>query len=310
MRAMFRATEIFACILFGVAAHAQDVMTITEYFDKTGTDLETIEIRSETVGPGLHVLFGEGGNVAVSIGDQGVLVVDDQYPAMVPKIRAAVRKLGGDEVDFVVNTHWHIDHASGNPIFAEGGSWIVSQINSRRMMTDRRVLNLVSDFVEQPASAPAGLPVITYEDRMQFHFNGEQIDLLHFGSAHTTGDTAVVFRGHNVVHMGDLYFSGSYPFIDADNGGGLDGVIRFCEAVQKEIGEDTIVIPGHGPVAEYSDLKDYVSMLRTIRERIATLISDGATLDEVIAAKPTAEWDAEKGNPIQLLDRAYASLTR
>jgi len=310
MRAMLRATEIFVCMLAGVTADAQDVMTISEYFEKTGTDLETVEIKTEMVGPGLHVLFGEGGNVVASIGDQGVLVVDDQYPAMVPKIRAAVRQLGGDEVDFVVNTHWHIDHASGNPIFVEGGSWIVSQINSRRMMSDRRVINLVADFVEQPASVPEGLAVITYEDRMQFHFNGERIDLLHFGSAHTTGDTVVVFRGHNVVHMGDLYFSRSYPFIDADNGGGLDGVILFCEAILKEIGEDSVVIPGHGPVATYADLEDYVSMLKIIRERIAGLIADGATLEDVIAARPTAEWDAVKGDPIQLLDRAYASLTR
>ena len=145
---------------------------------------------------------------------------------------------------------------------------------------------------------------------MQFHFNGEQIDLLHFGPAHTTGDAAVVFRGQNAVHMGDVFNSGGYPFIDADNGGGLDGVILFCEAVLQEIEEDTIVIPGHGPVATYSDLAEYVVMLSTIRTRVVELIGQGATLDEVIAARPTAEWDEIKGDPVRLLDRAFASLTR
>jgi glyoxylase-like metal-dependent hydrolase (beta-lactamase superfamily II) len=295
-------------MLVAAAAQAQDVISIAEFY--RGIDFETIEIRTETVSPGLHVLFGEGGNVVASIGDQGVLVVDDQYPAMVPKIRRAVRQLGGREVDFVVNTHWHLDHTFGNPLFGEGGSWIVSQANSRQMMTKIQIINTVERLVEQPASPPAGLPVITYEDRMQFHFNGEQIDLLHFGPAHTTGDAAVVFRGHNAVHMGDVYNNAEYPFIDADSGGDLDGMILFCEAVLKEIGEDTIVIPGHGPVAKYADLEKYVSMLKIIRDRIARLIADGATLDEVIASKPTAEWDEVKGDPIQLLDRAYASLKR
>ncbi len=308
MRAIRRATEVLACMLIGLAAHAQDAITIDEFY--RGIDFETIEIRTETVSRGLHVLFGTGGNVVASIGDQGVLIVDDQFPAMVPKIRRAIRELGGREVDFVVNTHWHFDHTFGNPLLGEGGGWIVSQANSRQMMTETQIVNTVSRRLEQPAVPPAGLPVITYGDRMQFHFNGEQIDLLHFGPAHSTGDAAVVFRGQNVVHMGDVYNNSGYPFIDADNGGDLDGMINFCESVLDEIDEDTVVVPGHGPVAGYTDLLNYVSMLKTIRERISALIADGATLADVIAAKPTAEWDAAKGDPIRLLDRAYASLTR
>ena len=307
---MNRLIVFYAGVFASVTALAQDPMTFDERMTAQGVDITAVEIKIETVAPGLHVLFGEGGNVAVSIGDQGVLVVDDQFPAMVPKIKAAIRELGGGEADFVVNTHWHGDHTHGNPIFGEGGSWIVSHANSRRMMIDSQLINLVSDLVEQPASPPEGLPVITYDDRMQFHFNGEQIDLLHFGPAHTTGDAAVMFRGHDVVHMGDVFNNGGYPFIDADNGGDLDGMILFCEAVLKEIGEDTVVIPGHGPVVKYTDLEDYVSMLKIIRERIAALIADGATLAEVIAANPTAEWDAVKGDPTRLLDRAFASLTR
>lgn len=299
-------TAMFVC----VTARAQSPVSPDELMAARGVDFETAEIRVETAAPGLQVLFGQGGNVAVSIGDQGVLIVDDQFPGMVPKITAAVRELGGGEVDFVINTHWHFDHTSGNPLLGGGGSWIVAQANSRQMMTDTRLVNLVAAVVEQSPSPPSALPVITFDDRMQFHFNGEQIDLLHFGPAHTTGDGAVIFRGRNAVHMGDVFNNAGYPFIDADNGGDLDGVILFCEAVLKEIEEDTVVIPGHGPIGTYADLEGYVSMLRTIRERIAVLVAEGATLDEVIAEKPTAEWDAVKGDPLRLLDRAFASLSR
>lgn len=310
MRVVVRTTGIFVCMLVCLGAKAQDIMTGEEYFESFGVDFETTDIRTETVASGLHVLFGPGGNILASIGDQGVLVVDDQFPAMVPKIRAAIRGLGGEDVDFVVNTHWHFDHTDGNPLLGAGGSWIVSHTNSRQMMTDSHLINLVDTVVKQPPSPYEGLPVITYEDRMRFHFNGEQIDLLYFGPAHTTGDAAIVFRGQNVVHMGDVYNSGAYPFIDADNGGRLDGMILFCEAVLDEISQDAVVVPGHGPVARYADLAEYVSMLRIIRKRVAAMIAEGATLDEVIAANPTAEWDAEKGDPNRLLDRAYASLAR
>jgi len=307
---MKRMTAFFIGVLICSTGQAQNPVTPEELNESRSVDFAAVEIKFETVAPGLHVLFGIGGNVAASIGDQGVLVVDDQFPAMVPKIRAAIRELGGRDVDFVINTHWHFDHTNGNPILGESGSWIVSHVNSRQMMTESQLVNLVGTVVRQVPSPPEGLPVITYEDRMQFHFNGEQIDLLHFGPAHTTGDAAVMFRGRNAVHMGDVFNNAGYPFIDADNGGDLDGIIRFCEAVLDEIREDTVVIPGHGPIANYSELQEYVLMLRTIRERLAALIASGATLDQVIAAKPTAEWDGVKGDPIRLLDRAFASLTR
>ncbi len=310
MKATLHSTAFLVFMALGTAVIAQDAMTVSEFFEYRDYDFDSVEIEAETITPGLYVLSGRGGNVVASIGEQGVLIVDDQYPALAPKIIAAIRDLGGHDVDFVINTHWHFDHTMANPTFSEAGAWVVSHTNSRRMMTDSQVINLVSYAVEQPKSPPEGLPVITYDDRMQLHFNDEQIDLLHFGAAHTTGDTAVIFRRHNAVHMGDVFFSRSYPFIDVDNGGSLDGVILFCETVLNEIAEDTVVIPGHGRLATYADLKGYTEMLRTIRDRIATLIADGATLDEVIAANPTAEWDADWRNSIRLLDRVYADLTR
>lgn len=269
------------------------------------------EITSEEVAEGRFVLFGRGGNILASIGDQGVLIVDSQFPDMVPKYRAAIRSLGGGAIDFTINTHWHFDHADGNELLGEGGTWIIAHSHSRdMMMKDNTVNTVVNPPIEQAAYRTAGLPVATYEDRMQMFFNGEQIDLVHAGPAHTMGDTAVIFRGSNLVHMGDVYNNSGYPFIDADNGGDLEGMIAFCEAVLGEIDADTIVVPGHGPVASYDDLAEYITMLTEIRGKMRALIGQGATLEEVIAAAPSANWDAKMGDPTRLIDRAYASLTR
>jgi cyclase len=172
------------------------------------------------------------------------------------------------------------------------------------------VINLVTQTREQPAYPETALPVLTYDDSMRFHFNGERIDLLHFGPAHTAGDTAVIFRGHNVVHLGDVYNNAGYPFIDADNGGSLEGIIEFCSKVLEQIDAGTVVVPGHGPVSRHQDLVDYVAMLTTIRDRMAALIRSGASLEQVEAAQPTAEWDDKKGNPANFINRAYTSLTR
>jgi len=272
--------------------------------------LRTTPITAEQLGDGLHVLFGVGGAIVVSIGEQGVLAVDDQFPEMAPKYKEKIRELGGGDIDFVINTHWHFDHADGNKALGPEGTWIVAHENSRRMMMQDNVINLVAAEREQPAYPRAALPVITFADGMMFHFNGEPIELLHFGPAHTTGDTAVIFRGHNVVHMGDVFNNAGYPFIDADNGGRLTGMIEFCRRVLERIDERTVVVPGHGPLATYADLVAYVEMLSAVRDRIAGLIASGASFEQVVAARPTEPFDARYGNPASFVDRAYASLVR
>jgi glyoxylase-like metal-dependent hydrolase (beta-lactamase superfamily II) len=272
--------------------------------------LRTTPITTQKLADDLHVLFGVGGNILVSIGANGVLIVDDQFPQMVPKYKAAIGELGGGTIAFAINTHWHFDHADGNQVLGPEGTWLVAQENSRQMMTKSNVINLVSAKRDQPAYPETALPVLTYDDAMRFHFNGERIDLLHFGPAHTTGDTAVVFRGHRVVHLGDVFNNAGYPFIDADNGGSLSGVIEFCSRVLAEIDSTYTVVPGHGPVTDAQALADYVGMLTTIRDRMSALIASGATLEQVVAAQPTSEWDERKGNPASFLDRAYLSLTR
>ena len=268
------------------------------------------EVTSEQIGEGLHVLFGVGGAVAASIGDQGVLIVDDQFPGMVPKIQATIRELGGGDIDFAINTHWHFDHADGNLVLGPEGTWLVSQENSRDWLTRDNVINLVTQTREQPAYPADALPSITFERHMRFHFNGEPIDLLHFGPAHTAGDAAVIFRNHNAVHMGDVFNNAGYPFVDADNGGSLAGMIAFCQGVLDAIDADTVVVPGHGPIADRQALQDYVDMLSTIHDRIEAMISDGASLDQVVAAELTTEWDEQWGDPANFLNRSYTSMTR
>lgn len=279
------------------------------FAEAAGWDLSAATVTSEPLNERLHVLFGVGGNVLVSVGDDGVLLVDDQMPQMVPKLLDAIARIGGGGVDFVINTHWHFDHADGNLDLGPGGAWLVSQANSRDMMLETHVIDLVALQYTQQAYPSGALPVITFDRSMQFHFNGERIDVVHFGPAHTTGDAAVIFRGSNVVHMGDVFNNAGYPFIDVGNGGDLDGVIAFCQAVLDQIETDTVVVPGHGPVTGYEQMQAYVTMLQTVRDRIAALVGDGADLEAVIAANPTRGFDDVFGDPALFVDRAYFSLT-
>ncbi len=278
--------------------------------DNLAEQLKTTPITTQKLADNFHVLFGVGGNIIASIGVNGTLIVDGQFPQMVPKYKAKIGELGGGKIDFVINTHWHFDHSDGNTVLGPDGTWIVANEKSREMLLKNNVINLVTAKREQPKYPETALPVITYDNSMRFHFNGERIDLLHFGPAHTTGDTAVVFRDHKTVHMGDVYNNAGYPFIDADNGGSLNGVIEFSSKVLAQIDSDYIVVPGHGPVAKYQDLADYVAMLTTIRDRMKALIDSGATLQQVTAARLTSDWDKKKGDPASFLNRAYTSLTR
>lgn len=306
---------LFATLFMSSSSLAHDGAKKVKALDSDGIlkafnwDLDITEIKTQTIGKNFHVLFGMGGNIAVSIGSNGVLIVDDQFPKLVPKIEAAIEELGGGKVDFAINTHWHFDHADGNLALGPAGTWLVSQANSRKMMLDDHVINLVAVAYDQKAYPKEALPVITFDDAMQFHFNDEQIDLLHVGPAHTTGDTAIFFRGNNAVHLGDVFNNAGYPFIDAGNGGTLDGIVEFCSKVLAEIKEDTVVIPGHGPVSDYAGLKNYIEMLSTIRDRMMVLIEQGASLEEVYAAKVTADWDKEMGDNIGFINRSYMSLT-
>lgn len=286
-----------------------DPLPFDELTAAFGWDFTKVEIKTEKVDDGLYVLFGMGGNIAVSVGDDGVFIVDDQFPQLMPDIKKAIRQVGGKDVEFAVTTHWHFDHAEGNLTLGPEGTWLVAHENSREMMKEDHVINLVVAAYEQKAYPESAWPDITFSDDMRFHLNGQQIDLMHFGPAHTTGDTAVLFGRSNAVHLGDVYNNAGYPFIDAGNGGTLDGVIHFCEETLKAINEETVVIPGHGPVSDYQGLESYIAMLSDIRAQMLALIDQGKSLEEVYAAKPTAEYDELMGDNTGFINRAYLSLT-
>jgi glyoxylase-like metal-dependent hydrolase (beta-lactamase superfamily II) len=305
---------LFLCCLPGLSSGhdvpaTPDVTSIPELLDAFGWDLDKAEITVEEVEKGFYVLFGLGGNIAVSSGTDGVLIVDDQFPELMPKIRKAMRREGDKQVDFVINTHWHFDHAAGNKELGKKGAWLVSHSNSRRMMLRDNVINLVSSAGLQQSYPEHALPDITFDEHMQFHINGEEIDLLHFGPAHTTGDTIVYFRGRNAVHMGDVFNAAGYPFIDAGNGGTIDGVIKTCKAVLELIDEETVVIPGHGPLASRMELQNYIYMLEVVQGELKAMIAEGRSLAEIQAANITSTWDEKFGDPTLLINRSYTSLT-
>ena len=281
--------------------------------DAFGWNFDEAEITIEKISDNVHVLFGLGGNILVSTGDDGVLFVDDQMPELKYKILRSLRKIGGKSVDYVINTHWHFDHAEGNLAFGPDGAKIVAHENSRNMMLNPKPINLSFIVYPQQPYPLNSVPQITYQDTMKLHLNGEQIELYHFGHAHTTGDTAVFLRNSNVLHMGDVFNMTGPPFIDAGNGGSIDGIIRFCEEVLKVVNDKTIVVPGHGPISTTEDLQTYIDMLIVVRDRIQQGIQQGKGLQEIIDTDPTKEWRDKFGDGpfiVGVIDRAYAGMTK
>jgi glyoxylase-like metal-dependent hydrolase (beta-lactamase superfamily II) len=281
--------------------------------DAFGWNFDEAEITIEKISDNVHVLFGLGGNILVSTGDDGVLLVDDQMPELKYKILRSLRKIGGRSVDYVINTHWHFDHAEGNLAFGPDGAKIVAHENSRSMMLNPKPINLSFIVYPQQPYPLNSVPQITYQDTMKLHLNGEQIELYHFGHAHTTGDTAVFLRNSNVLHMGDVFNMTGPPFIDAGNGGSIDGIISFCEEVLKVVNDKTVVVPGHGPISTTEDLQTYIDMLIVVRDRIQQGIQQGKSLQEIIDTDPTKEWRDMFGDGpfiVGVIDRAYAGMTK
>ncbi len=257
-------------------------------------DFSKVTVKTTPVAGSVSMLQGEGGNIGVLVGPEGVLLVDDEFGPLVPKIEAAVKQLSPKPIRFVINTHWHGDHTGGNAGLGTEGVVIVAQDNVRKRLSTEQFSSFRKTSI--PPSPAVALPIITFLDSVSFHLDGEDIDVFHIAPAHTDGDSVVWFKKSNVVHTGDLFFNGLYPFIDFGSGGSIDGVVAGADLVLSRINDETKVMCGHGPVGSKSDLKRYRDMLATIRDRVRKAIQDGKTLDQTVALKPTAEFDAAWGN--------------
>ncbi len=269
----------FAAVLFAFCAAASTAQEVPE-----------AAIQVEQVAPGVHVLYGQAGNIGVSAGADGVYLIDDQYAAMTPKVLEALAKINPDAPRFVLNTHWHTDHTGGNENLASQGSVILAHDQVRlRMSTEQ-----VSEFFKRstPASPARALPRVTFNDSMSLHVNGDELRGIHAPQAHTDGDVFIHFRKANVIHTGDLMFAGMYPFVDLESGGSYDGLIAAVDTMLVLADEKTRIIPGHGKVTDRAGLRAYRDMLATTSARMRELVKAGKTVEQVLAEQPFADYDA------------------
>ena len=288
---------------------SNDILSTEEAVEQLLGSPDEAKIRIQKITDNLYLFFGLGGNIAVSIGDDGVLIVDDQIPSLIPKIKDAIKEIGGGDLVYTINTHWHFDHAEGNLALDPNITKIISQSNARDYMSRGGLIDMVSSRINQEPYPDYALPVITYENGMTLYFNDEEIEIVHFGPAHTSGDSAVIFHNQNAIHYGDVFVTEGYPFIDVSSGGSIDGIINFLSKSLEKLKPGATILPGHGEITNIQDVKDMISMLETVRDRISKMIDEGKSLQEVIDAKPTKDFDEKYPDWLgNFVNRAYASL--
>ena len=258
-------------------------------------------LQISQVAEGIHVIMGNGGNIGVSAGEDGVFMIDDQFAPVTDKLRELIAGVSDKPIRFLLNTHFHGDHTGGNENLGSAGVTIFAHDNVRARLLGQ--------------GAPAvALPVVTFNDTTTFHMNGQTIHVFHAAAAHTDGDALIHFREADVIHMGDTYFNGFYPFIDVASGGSLDGTLAAADQALALANDNTRIIPGHGPMSNRAELMAYRGMLIAARDGIQPMIADGKTVEQVIAAKPTAALDGEWGdgflNPERFVRIVYSSMKK
>ena len=258
-------------------------------------DWDAVELTTHHVAGTVHYLAGRGGNIGLSIGDDGVVMVDDQFAPLTDRIVETIRGISNGNIRFLINTHVHGDHVGGNENLGRMGIPIVAAERVRLRLAERL-----------PAVA---LPVVTYNEPVTIHLNGEDVRLIPVPPAHTDGDTFIHFRGSDVLHLGDVFRTVAFPVIDRNNGGTLDGTIEALGVAAGIAGRGTKIVPGHGVVSSREDVIEFRDMIIDVGAKVRALVADGATYDEVVAAGPTAGYEAKWGDPQRFLTAVYAELS-
>jgi len=260
-------------------------LTATSLFAQQ--DFSKVEIKVTKVAGTVYMLTGSGGNIGVSAGDDGIVIVDDQFAPLAPKIKEALKGITAKPVKYILNTHYHGDHTGGNEVFGKDGT-IIAHENVRKRLAAGTTVNGNST----PPAAKDALPVITFNDRATLHVNGEDIRAVHFPHGHTDGDSVIYFTQSNVVHMGDDFFNGFYPFVDVDNGGSVKGMLAGVDKVLSTMPDDAKVIPGHGPLSDKAGLRAFAEVLRGTLGAVSQALAAGKTVDQMKAEKILAPWDS------------------
>src|SRR5580765_4184374 len=275
-------------------------------------DFSKVEIKVIKVAGNVYMLQGAGGNIGASVGEDGIVVVDDQYAPLADKIQAALKGITALPVRFIINTHYHEDHTGGNAYFQKQAPIIAHDNVRKRLESGGAAGNGGSVHFDAKPAPKEALPIITFDHDVTVHLNGEDIRALYFPAGHTDGDSVIFFPKSNVVHMGDDFVTYGFPFIDVDSGGSIDGMIDGVEKVLSQVPADVKIIPGHGPVSSVDDVKAYLTMLKATREVVAQGLKEGKTLDQMKQAKLLAAWKKYAGDMINadaFLETIYNSLT-
>jgi len=272
-------------------------------------DWSKVEITSEKLSDNVHVLFGSGGNIGLAIGEENAYVIDDQFGPLTEKILGHIKTITSKPVTYVLNTHWHGDHTGGNENMANQGALIIAHENVRKRMSTKQ--DRGGGRISEP-SPNGALPIITFNDKLTLYLdNGDSMHAMHVNDAHTDGDSYYYFPEDNILHMGDNFFVGRYPYIDLNSGGDIDGLISNVTMALGMVDENTKIIPGHGKIASKADLESYKEVLVALRERVVKARAEGNSLEQAQKMELSKEWDATHGqgyiNPDRIIEFIYKS---
>jgi len=286
-----RISALSWAVSFALAASL--ALTAVEARAQSGT------VKVTQLSDSVHMLRGKGGNIAVSVGADGVIMIDDQFAPASKEIAKAIKSIDDRPIRFVINTHWHGDHTGGNKNFKALGATIVAHDNVRAEMIGRKFKNAQGKFV-----ADDTLPVVTFRDRISFHLNGETVEITKVPASHTSGDAIVHFTGSNVLHMGDVFFNGLYTFFDGSSGGRFEGMIEALGIGLEIAGPATKIVPGHGGLATRDDLRQHLDRMIVIRDRVKAALAKGVSVQDFITSKPTRDLEDAFGEGYKVMDAA------